>query len=82
VVERYAVREISLSRIQSRNVRKAYSHHTDDKNPQNVEDDDSVHNILSRSRNLLGRVGSLSSGQDHSLGTGVRKSGTDERAIG
>lgn len=47
-----------------------------------TKDDDPVHDPLGSPRDLLGRVGSFTGGQDDRLGTGVRVGGADECAVG
>jgi hypothetical protein len=47
-----------------------------------TKDDDPVHDPLGSPRNLLGRVGSFTGGQDDRLGTSVRVGGADECAAG
>ena len=58
-----------------------HSHHSDDEYSQNVKDDDSVHDPPGSPRDLLGRVGSFSSGKHDGFSTSVRVSGADKGAV-
>jgi hypothetical protein len=68
-----------LSLVSSRTVTWCRRRKTKTREP--TKDDDPVHDPLGSPRDLLGRVGSFTGGQDDRLGTGVRVGGADEGAV-